>query len=132
MTACKTRKNSKENNFLDTSITSQIDLSFQSVQVVKSKNHDSKKDNSDQKLDSFADQDFDDLYVLTFDESESRIIFLFFILFGVLTIFSFSFMTIIHLITLEELPVQAQPNIPSFKTKGSNRSHQYYKSKTEL
>ena len=127
MTTCKSRKNSKENNFLDTSITSQIDLSFQSVQVVKSKNHDSKKDNSDQKLDSFADQDFDDLYVLTFDESESRIIFLFFILFGVLTMFSFSFMTIIHLITLEELPVQVQPN-PSFKTKGSKQIAQWLKS----
>ena len=124
MTACKTRKNSKENNSLDTSITSQIDLSSQSVQVVKSKNHDSKKDNSDQKLDSFADQD--DLYVLTFDESESRIIFLFFILFGVLTMFSFSFMTIIHLITLEELPVQVQPN-PSFKTKGSKQIAQWLK-----
>ena len=55
---------------------------------------------------------------VTFDESESRIIFLYMILYGTLVLFIFTFMAIIHYLTFKPFPVIMQPNIQRSTLKG--------------
>ena len=120
MTKCETLGNTKKIALLDIPFTSQNNFKRDIDDTVELKSYEHKKEDSEQEHYPFCEQD--DLYVLTFDESESRIIFLLIILFGLMSILSICFMSIVHLITFEELPVVVQPIIPSSKTKGTNNS----------
>ena len=100
--------------------TIKVDVKHKSIKGCKSKDHDFEKDDSDDSDDSddaFYDQD--ELYLLPYEESESRLMILLISLLGILATFSIALVTIIHFITFEELPILVHPNIQSSKTRGT-------------